>query len=252
MLLNCCAREGSRAPWTERRSNQLILKEINPKYSWKDWCWSWSSNTLAAWCEELTHRKGPWCWGKLRTGEERDDRGWDGWMASPTQWTWVWANSGRQWRTGKPDVLQSVELQRVGHDWVTEQQWCLLSSCLWLFLRSALFPKTLTVLRSTGQAFCIKPHSLDFAGFFFPLIVRFGLWVIGKISLHHIKGIRYQNNLWLLMLILRIAWANCCCRFPHCQVTAPPPPHIHRSYCLEALQEMEQLEGLRSTSSSRK
>ena len=53
---------------------------------WKDWCWSWNSNTLATWCEELTHLKRPWCWERLKAGE-RDNRGWDGWMASPTQWT---------------------------------------------------------------------------------------------------------------------------------------------------------------------
>ena len=56
---------------------------------WKDWCWNWNSNPLASWCEELTHWKRPWCWERLRAGEEGDDRGWDGWMASPTQWTWV-------------------------------------------------------------------------------------------------------------------------------------------------------------------
>ena len=61
-------------------------------------CWSWSSNTLATWCEEPTHWKRPWCWERLRTGGEGHDRGWDSWMASPTQWTWVWANSGRWWR----------------------------------------------------------------------------------------------------------------------------------------------------------
>ena len=61
---------------------------------WKDWCWSWSYNTLATWCEELTHWKRPWCWERLRAGGEGDDRGWDGWMASPTWWTWVWASSG--------------------------------------------------------------------------------------------------------------------------------------------------------------
>ena len=65
-------------------------------FCWKDWYWSWSSNTLATWCEELTHRKRPWCWERLRTGEG-GDRGWDGWMASPTQWTWVWA----KWRDSK-------------------------------------------------------------------------------------------------------------------------------------------------------
>ena len=61
----------------------------------------------ATWCEELTHRKRPWCWERLEVGGEGDDRGWDGWMASPTQWTWVWVNSGSWWWTGKPGVLQS-------------------------------------------------------------------------------------------------------------------------------------------------
>ena len=61
---------------------------------WKDWCWSWNSNTLAAWCKELTHWKRPWCWEGLGAGGEGDERGWDGWMASPNRWTWVWVNSG--------------------------------------------------------------------------------------------------------------------------------------------------------------
>ena len=61
---------------------------------WKDWCWSWNSNTLATWCEELTHLKRPWRCERLKEGGERDDRGWDGWMASRTQWTCVWVNSG--------------------------------------------------------------------------------------------------------------------------------------------------------------
>ena len=59
-------------------------------FSWKDWCWSWSSNILATWCEGLTHLKRPWCWEGLKAGGKGDDRGWDGWMPSPTQWTWVW------------------------------------------------------------------------------------------------------------------------------------------------------------------
>ena len=88
---------------------------------WKDWCWSWSSNTLAIWCEELTRWKRPWCWERLKAGEG-DDRGRDGWMAPLIQWTWVWANSRRWWRTGKPGVLQFMGSQRVGHDWMTEQQ----------------------------------------------------------------------------------------------------------------------------------
>ena len=73
-----------------------------PNIHWKDWFWSWNSNPLATWCEELTHWKRPWCWESLKTGREGDDRGWDGWMASPTQWTWVWVNSGSWWWTGRP------------------------------------------------------------------------------------------------------------------------------------------------------
>ena len=87
-----CWRRLLRVPQTARRSNQSILKEISPGCSWKDWCWSWTSSILATWCKELTHLKRPWCWGRLKAGGEGDDR-WDGWMASPTQWTWVWVNS---------------------------------------------------------------------------------------------------------------------------------------------------------------
>ena len=87
---------------------------------WKDWFWSWNSNTLATWREELTYWKRPWCWERLKVGGEGDDRGWDGWMTSPTQWTWVWVNSGSWWSTGRPGMLPSMELQRVGHNWATE------------------------------------------------------------------------------------------------------------------------------------
>ena len=96
-----------RVPWTARRSNLSMLKEISPEYSWKDWCWSWNSNTLPIWCKEVTHWKRPWCWKRLKAGGEEHDRGWDDWIASLTWWTWVWANSGGWWWTGKPDVLQS-------------------------------------------------------------------------------------------------------------------------------------------------
>ena len=106
--------------------NPLDCKEIKPvntkgnqtlNIHCKDWCWRWSSNTLATWFEELTHWKRPWCWERLKAGGEGDDRGWDGWMALLIQWTWVWANSGRQWMTGKSGVLQSMGSQRVRRDW---------------------------------------------------------------------------------------------------------------------------------------
>jgi len=82
--------------------------------------WSWNSSTLATWCKQPTHWKRPWCWETLKA--EEGDRGWDGWMASSIQWTWTWANSGRWWGTGRPGVLLSMGLQRVGYNLATEQQ----------------------------------------------------------------------------------------------------------------------------------
>ena len=115
MLLNCGVGEDLRVPWTARRSVLSV--------HWKDWCWIWNSNTLATWCEELTPWKIPCFWEKLRAGGKGDDRGWDGWMASLTQWTWVWVNSGIWWWTGKSGVLWFLWSQRVGHEWVTELNW---------------------------------------------------------------------------------------------------------------------------------
>ena len=106
---------------------------------WKDWCWSWNSNTLATWCKELTPLKRPWCWERLKVGREGDDRGWDGWMASPTQWMWVWASSGSWWRTGKPDVRQSMGSQRVRHNWATELNWWSSSSkCFYKWIQQLI------------------------------------------------------------------------------------------------------------------
>ena len=119
-----CWRRLLRVPWTVRRSNQSILKEISPGYSLEGWCWSWNSNTLAIWCKELTHWKRLWCWERLRARRGRNNRRWDGWIASLTQWTWVWVNSGIWWWTGIPGALRFMGWQRVKHDWVTELNWC--------------------------------------------------------------------------------------------------------------------------------
>ena len=99
---------------------------------WKVWCWSWNSNTLATWCEDLTHLKRPWFWERLRVGGEGDDRGWDGWVASLIRWTWVWVDSGSCWWTGGTGVLRFMESQRVGtqlSDW-TELNW-ISCFCTW-------------------------------------------------------------------------------------------------------------------------
>ena len=96
-------------------------------------CGGWGA--LATSCEELTHWKRLWCWEGLGAGGERDDRGWDGWMASLTRWTWVWGNPGSWWWTGRPGVLRFTGSQRVGHDWATELNWTELGGCkLWWFV----------------------------------------------------------------------------------------------------------------------
>ena len=109
-----------RVPWTAKRSNQSILKEISPEYSLEWLMLKLKLQCLATWCEELTHLKRPWCWERLKAGGEGVDRGWDGWMASLTQWTWVWVNSGSWWWTGRPRVLLFMGSQGVRHDWANE------------------------------------------------------------------------------------------------------------------------------------
>ena len=74
---------------------KMMKKKSTLNIHWKDLCWSWNSNTLATWCKESTHWKRPWYWERLKAGGERGDLGWDGWMTSSTQWTQIWANSGR-------------------------------------------------------------------------------------------------------------------------------------------------------------
>ena len=102
------------------------IKSVNPKGN-QSWIFigrtnaeSWNSNTLATWFEEPTHWKRPWCWEGLRAGGEGDDRGWDGWMATPTQWTWVWVNSGSWWWAGRPGVLWFMGSQRI---WTQFSDW---------------------------------------------------------------------------------------------------------------------------------
>ena len=122
-----CWRRLLRVPWTARRSNQSILKEISPEYSLEGLMLELKLQYLATCCEELTLWKRPWCWERLKMGGEGNDRGWDGWMASPTQWAWVWVNPGSWWWTGKPGLLWFMGSQRVGHDWVTELNWSKIS-----------------------------------------------------------------------------------------------------------------------------
>ena len=146
--------------------DRLNFKEIQPVHSkrksvlnihWKDWCWSWNSNTLATWCEELTHLKRPW----KMAGGEGDDREWGGWMALLTWYTWVWASSGCWWRTGKPGVPQSMGSQRVRYDWVTQltelRDYLPISMCLSI----SIFTIYLSIYLSIWRIDSFHPFSLD-------------------------------------------------------------------------------------------
>ena len=105
----------------KKKKKPCSYKETVLNIHWKDWCWSWNSNTLAIWCKELIHWKRPWCWERLKAGGEGDKREWDDWMASLTQWTWDWVGFGSWWWTGMPGMLQSMGLQRVGHNWADKE-----------------------------------------------------------------------------------------------------------------------------------
>ena len=123
-----CWRRLLRVPWTARRSNQSILKEISPWYSLEGLMLKLKLQYLATWCEELSHLKRPWCWERLRAGGKGDNRGGDCWMESLTQWTWVWVNS-RSWLwTGRPGMLWFMGWQSWTRlsDWT---DWPPLSSC---------------------------------------------------------------------------------------------------------------------------
>ena len=153
MLLNCGVEKALESP--------LDCKESQPVHS--KWVQSWvfigrtdveTETPLATWCEELTHLRRPWCWERLRAGGEQDDRGWDGWMASLTQWTWVWVDSSSWWWIGRPGMLQFMESQRVGHDWTTElimYDRCGLINCkaAWSMLCMVYFYQT-KILKTTN------------------------------------------------------------------------------------------------------
>ena len=100
-----------KVPWTASRSNQSILKAISPRYSLEGLMLKLKLQNLATWCKELSHWKIPWYWEKLKAREEGDDGGWDGWVASPTEWIWVWESSRHLWWTRKAGVLQSMGSQ---------------------------------------------------------------------------------------------------------------------------------------------
>ena len=112
-----------RVPWTARRSNQSILKDISPECSLEGLMLKLKLQYFGHLMWRADSFEKTWCWERLKAEGKGDDRGWDGWMASQTWWTWVWVNCGSWWWTGRPGVLWFMGSQRVGHDWVTELKW---------------------------------------------------------------------------------------------------------------------------------
>ena len=108
-----------RVPWTARRSNQSILKEISPEYSSEGLMLKLKLQYFGHLMQRTDLLEKTLMLGKIKCRRGRDDRGWDGWMALPTRWTWIWANSRSWWWTRKPGVLQSMGSQRVRHYWET-------------------------------------------------------------------------------------------------------------------------------------
>jgi len=106
-------------PWTARRSNQSILKEISPRCSLEGLMLKLKLQYFGHLMQRVDSLGKTWCWEGLGARGE-GDKGWDGWMASPTRWIWVWVNCGSWWLTGRPDMLRFMGSQRVGHDWATE------------------------------------------------------------------------------------------------------------------------------------
>ena len=133
--------------WDAYEGNDFSVQPVNPKEN-LSWIFIGRTNSLATWCEELIHWIRPWCREKLKAGGEGDDRGWDIWMASPSQWTWVWASSRSSQWTRKPGVLQYMGSQRVRHferlNWTEPNMWqclCLAGSKIrrWTFAPSESF-----------------------------------------------------------------------------------------------------------------
>jgi len=112
-----------RVPWTARRSTQSILKEISPGISLEGLMLKLKLQDFGHLMRRVDSLEKTLMLGGMGAGGEGDDRGWDGWMASLTQWTWVSVNSGSWWWTGRPGVLRFMGSQRVGHDWVTDLIW---------------------------------------------------------------------------------------------------------------------------------
>ena len=202
MLLNCGVGEDSWESLELQDPTSPSCRKSVLNIHWKDWCWSWSSSTLATWCKELTHWKRPWCWERLKAGGQGDNIGWKGWMASLIQLTWVWASCRSWWGTGKPSMLQSMGLQRVGQNWVTELNWfCLAqhppdSSTLWHVSEFLFF------LRMNNVLFHV------YTTFFWSIHLITDTWVVSTFWLLWIMLLRTWVHKYLFEFLFSILWGH--------------------------------------------
>ena len=141
-----CWRRLLRVPWTARRSSQSLLKEISPGCSLEGLMLKLKRQYFGHLMQRTASFENTLIWESLRAVGEGDDKGWDGWMASPTRWTWVWVDFGSWWWTGRPGMLRFMGSQRVGHDWATELNWTgrwdeiLMEASSSFFLHSCILP----------------------------------------------------------------------------------------------------------------
>ena len=170
-----CWKRLLRVPWTARRSSQSILKQISPGCSLEGLMLKLKLQNFGYLMWRVDSLEKTWCWEGLGEGGEGDDRGWDGWMASPTQWTCVWVNSGSLWWPGRPGVLWFMGSQRVGHNWVTElTDWSEYYGIMWYKLLRIIsvyftFSNKNFFLYMIEKIFCFKinSHNWKNKGLFF-------------------------------------------------------------------------------------
>ena len=188
-----CWRRLLRVPWTARRSNQSFLKEISPGCSLEGLMLKLKIQYFGL------HWKRPWCWEGLGAGGEGSDRGWDGWMASPTQCTWVWENSRSWWWTGRPGVLWFMGSQRVGHNWATELYWTD-NYWYWTFFH---VPVDFVYVIFGKMCFWVLCPFFNLIVFWYSVVWLFCIfWVL---TLYHIIVCRYFPHLVGCLLVLFIA-----------------------------------------------